>query len=81
MQIIPHFFFFVFPLPQPASPIFKEDPIASPRRPVGAPRRPVARRASCRQLSPYSTMFLFDDNLDNIPLESTSLERQGSCLY
>jgi hypothetical protein len=33
MQIIPHFFFFVFPLPQPASPIFKEDPIASKRRP------------------------------------------------
>ena len=34
MQIIPHFFFFVFPLPQPASPIFNEDPIASTRRPV-----------------------------------------------
>ena len=33
MQIIPHFFF-VFPLPQPASPIFKEDPIASTRHPI-----------------------------------------------
>ena len=41
MQIIPHFFF-VFPLPQPATPIFKEDPIASMRHPVGALRRPIA---------------------------------------
>jgi hypothetical protein len=26
-------------------------------------------------------MFLFDDNLDNVPLESTSLERQGDIFF